>query len=256
MAKYAIGISEAGDASVDLSWEKKMEGVDGVILITKNVSADFRDAVMRHQRKIVVHATVTGFGSSILEPGVPTPGESLAKVMALVRAGFPQEKIVIRVDPIVPTEKGLSKALNVIESFMDEGFDRFRISVIDMYPHVRERFKANKLPLPYGEQMFASKEQFEAVDAMLAEARCFWMNEGNQAKDLRIECCAEPYLKEPISCGCVSSYDLSLLGLDPYESDTVGRQRQHCMCYSGKKELLTSRHPCRHNCLYCYWKNN
>ena len=111
------------------------------------------------------------------------------------------------------------------------------------------------LPLPYGDKMYAGTEQMGLVDAMLLETKAFWEYLGNRPGELRIESCAEPWLKEPIPCGCVSSYDLSLLGLDPSEADSVGPQRQHCMCYSGKKELLSSRHPCRHNCLYCYWKS-
>ena len=232
MAKYSIGITEAGDAGVDLSWEKKLEKVDGAILITKNVSRDFRAAVMRNTSKVIVHATVTGFGGTVLEPNVPLPRESLENVMLLLCDGFPQERVVIRV-----------------------GFSRYRISIIDMYQHVRERFVKTGLPLPYGDKMYAGTEQMCLVDAMLLEAKAFWEYLGNRPGELRVESCAEPWLKEPIPCGCISSYDLSLLGLDPNESDSVGPQRQHCMCYSGKKELLSSRHPCRHNCLYCYWKS-
>lgn len=254
MAIYTIGITEAGDAGVDLSWEKKIEMVDGAILITKNVSPEFRDAVISHCEKVVIHATVTGFGGSVLEPGVPKPVESLSKVMELVRAGFPQERVVIRVDPIIPTKKGLNTALETMEMFMEMGFTRYRISVIDMHPHVRERFTRAGLPLPYGKQMYANKEQFYDVDAMLLEARTFWENNGRRLGDLRIESCAEPWLTEAIACGCISARDLSLMNLDPYKSDSAGHQRQHCMCYSGKKELLGDRHPCRHDCLYCYWK--
>lgn len=255
MAKYSIGITEAGDAGVDLSWEKKLEKVDGAILITKNVSRDFRAAVMRNSSKVIVHATVTGFGGSVLEPNVPLARESLENVMLLLCDGFTQERVVIRVDPIIPTEKGLNTALATIEMFMAEGFSRYRISVIDMYQHVRERFVKTGLPLPYGDKMYAGTEQMCLVDAMLLEAKAFWEYLGKRPGELRVESCAEPWLKEPISCGCISSYDLSLLGLDPNESDSVGPQRQHCMCYSGKKELLSFRHPCRHNCLYCYWKS-
>ena len=51
MAKYMIGVTEAGDASVNLQWEKTLEKVDGAILVTKNVSKDFRAAVMRSPNK-------------------------------------------------------------------------------------------------------------------------------------------------------------------------------------------------------------
>lgn len=41
MAKYKIGITEAGDAGIDLSWVDKLGAVDGAIVITKCVSVDF-----------------------------------------------------------------------------------------------------------------------------------------------------------------------------------------------------------------------
>ena len=67
MAKYMIGVTEAGDASVNLQWEKTLEKVDGAILVTKNVSKDFRAAVMRSPNKVIVHATVTGFAICLLD---------------------------------------------------------------------------------------------------------------------------------------------------------------------------------------------
>lgn len=254
MSKYKIGITEAGDAGLDLSWEQKLDTVDGAVLVTKCITSDFVDAVVAHKEKLIVHATITGYGHSVLEPNVPSAMASFSAVMALIRAGFPKEKVVIRVDPIIPSPKGLEKSLKVIEWFMDVDMPRYRISVIDMYPHVRERFTQAGLPLPYGDKMFAGTEQLADVDAMLLEAKTFWEKIGRPSKELRIESCAEPWLKEPIACGCISAYDLALLGLDPNEGDSVGRQREHCMCYSGKRELLTNRHPCPHNCVYCYWK--
>lgn len=60
-----------------------------------------------------------------------------------------------------------------------------------------------------------------------------------------------------ILCGCVSEYDIRLMGLpiDEDDTDAVGYQRKNCLCYSGKKELLNSRKPCPHQCLYCFWKD-
>ena len=148
MAKYRIGVTEAGDAGIDLNWVQKMDTVDGAVVITKQITHGFLDAVLEHQRKLIVHTTLTGYGGSVLEPWVPTPDEQFEAVQALVDSGFPQEKIVIRVDPLIPTEKGLVKALRVIETCMDDGFRRYRVSVLDMYRHVRNRFRATGLPLP------------------------------------------------------------------------------------------------------------
>ena len=171
MAMYRIGVTESGDAAIGLSWVQKMGTVDGAVVITKQITHGFLDAVLDHQKKLIVHATLTGYGGSVLEPCVPTPDEQFEAVQALVDSGFPQEKIVIRVDPLIPTEKGLNKALKVIETCMDDGFRRYRVSVLDMYRHVRNRFRSIGLPLPYGENQFASRAQLAAPHAPAA----MWM---------------------------------------------------------------------------------
>jgi len=122
MAKYKIGITEAGDAGLDLSWKERLESVDGAILITKCVSPSFLKAVLEHKEKIIVHATFTGYGRSVVEPCVPPPYEEFDAILQLVKNGFPRERIVIRIDPIIPTVKGTRTALGVIETFMDQGF--------------------------------------------------------------------------------------------------------------------------------------
>ena len=90
---------------------------------------------------------------------------------------------------------------------------------------------------------------------MLRQAKQFW-KELDNGKVLRIESCAEPGLTEPIACGCISGYDLNLLGLyEDTEANGVGYQRKGCMCYAGKTELLKHKARCPHGCLYCYWKD-
>lgn len=80
MALYKIGVTEAGDAGVDLSWEEKLDDVDAAVLITKCVSPDFFDATLRHKDKLIIHTTVTGYGHSILEPNVPIYMRSLQQL--------------------------------------------------------------------------------------------------------------------------------------------------------------------------------
>lgn len=258
MAKYKIGITEAGDAGLDLSWVDRLDMVDGAVVITKCISPEFYSAVLSNKDKLIVHATFTGYGHSVLEPNVPPPYDEFDAIMALEKAGFPKKKIVIRVDPIIPTPKGIDTAKNVFKTFIDVGFSRFRVSIIDMYPHVRERFKAVGLSLPYGERGFyPSAEQVRAVDEMLDDIRKYWFNLERRVSSgdiLRIESCAEPGLKNASHCGCISEHDLNLLGLTENEPDGFGYQRKNCMCYSGKTELLKHKERCPHGCLYCYWK--
>ena len=255
MAKYKIGVTEAGDAGLDLSWEGKLNQVDGAIVITKRITSDFFDAALAHREKLIVHTTITGNGGTALEPNVPIFSQSFASVGALVKSGFPQKQVVIRIDPIIPDEQHIAEALQVFRVFMSIGFTRYRISIIDMYPHARKRFIDNGIPLPYGNGFAPSKEQSLMVDAMLAEAHgAFKELCGKPESSLRIEACAEPQLRNVIHCGCVSAYDLGLLGLESDDVDEEGRQRRNCLCYSGKTELLDHRQRCENGCLYCYWK--
>lgn len=251
--KHKIGITEAGDAGLDRSWASKLDTVDGAIAITKNAALDFRAIAATNRDKLIVHITCAGYGGTIVEPYVPPMQEQLSNALDLVRRGFPMPKMVIRVDLIIPTAKGLATAAKVIEVFMCEGFSRFRVSILDMYPHVQERFRSAGLPIPYS--WAPSKEQLAATDKMLANMKEKWVSLGHPADILRVESCAEPGLKETIQCGCISAYDLELLGLDPSAVDSTGPQRTHCMCYSGKTELLGKKKRCPHGCLYCYWKN-
>ena len=246
---YRIGITEAGDAGLDLSWEEKLDSVDGAIVITKHVNKQFIDAVLRNADKLIVHATVTGYGGTVVEPNVPLMILQYRNTVRLINSGFPQERVVIRIDPIIPTDKGIDRAERVLHLFSSGGFHRFRISVIDMYPHVRKRFAEAGLYDPYNGQFQASPEQFSKVDYMLREIQ------SRIGETCRIESCAEPNLNVPIQCGCISEYDLHILGLQDENQDFSGYQRKNCMCYAGKTELLNKKKRCKHQCLYCYWKS-
>lgn len=188
LAKYKIGVTEAGDAGLDLSWINKLHLVDGAIVITKCVSPDFHNAV---------HATITGYGGTKLEPNVPLPVDNYKAIMDLIDAGFLKERIVVRVDPIIPTSKGILTASKIIGTFMDSDFSRYRISVIDMYPHVRKRFEQANLTLPYNNMFSPNKEQLDHVDRMIRNVKAYWLNHHSECT-VRIETCAEPELTEPI----------------------------------------------------------
>ena len=59
----------------------------------------------------------------------------------LIREGFPVERIVLRIDPIIPTPGGIKLASRVLDLGIEEyRITQYRISVIDPFPHVRERF--------------------------------------------------------------------------------------------------------------------
>ena len=67
-----IGITEQGDACLDLSWTNKINLMDGAIIISKTFSPTFNENLLKYKDSIIYHATITGLGSSIIEPNVPS----------------------------------------------------------------------------------------------------------------------------------------------------------------------------------------
>lgn len=258
-----IGFTERGDGGLDLSWAEKLNQVDGVIVVTKNLTGrKTRETILASQQQvpIILHATTTGMGSSVIEPGVPHPSAQLDALAELISAGFPAERIVIRVDPIIPTDECVHAAGSVIAGALARGIlpkARLRVSVIDGYRHVAERFRAAGLAPLYGGRWQANDDELSLVASMLEHylSRC-----GGTAY-----ACAEPRLSHLcqergvnlVQQGCLSTQDLELMGIDPARAPhTVnGQRRGGCLCLTCKHELLTRKRQCPHGCLYCYWRN-
>lgn len=241
-----IGITEKGDPSIDYIWVQKMDMVDGAVLITKNITPKFADEIMKVKDKVILHASCTGYGGTILEPNLPTYQKQLDTVKELIQRGFPKEQIVIRIDPIIPTEKGINLVRDVVEYIKDD-VQRFRVSVIDMYSHVITRFQNAGIPLPF-EGFQASEDQFKALDSTLKELK--------EKYNLVFESCAEIFLPSVIQTGCVGEKDLNILGLE-LEDDSLKHQRPGCLCCSAKTEMLERKcqsYGCPYKCLYCFWK--
>lgn len=233
-----IGITERGDASIDFSWVEKLNTVAMAIIITKNVTDKVIDNLLKNKNKIILHATVTGFGGTDIEPFVPKPEESLKQINKLISLGFPKEQIVLRVDPIIPSDKGIETACKVLELFSDTGIERIRYSFIDMYDHVRERFINKNIAVPW--------ESFTAPISkrLLAEYALSSFD-----KVYNFECCAED---SENAIGCISEKDTEVLGLG-IELEGKANQRKSCLCPGNKTELLSKAKRCAYKCLYCYW---
>ena len=222
--------------------------VHGAVIITKNLTDKVISHLLEVWEKVILHLSCTGYGGTAVEPNIPTPLVQIRQIEQLLAKGSLLSHVVIRVDPIIPTEKGLARAKSVMQMFAESGYKRFRVSLLDAYPHVRKRFQAAGLPLPYGDGFSPSKSQFDAANKMLAELKAAYPG-------IQVESCAEGKLVEAEAKGCVSSTDLKILGLPTENADSEGYQRSGCLCYSAKTELLKEKHQCPYKCLYCYWHN-
>ncbi len=270
-----IGITEAGDASLDYSWVDKAPKMNMMILITKNITDEFIDKVMYFADKTIVHATCTGYGGTIMEPGVPKWQEQLEQIRKLIAYGFPAEQIVVRIDPIIPTEKACARIEQIVEA-IHRDVKRFRVSVLDNYAHVQKRFADAGLPVLYDGAFQAPDSDFERVNLMLSRLKF-------RFPGITFESCAEPKLTHAEQIGCVCAQDMERFGLKAPK--TKKGNRNGCLCASGKVEMLPFNHfkfceasfapatgkcelndscascehctvyGCSNMCLYCYWKS-
>lgn len=240
-----IGITERGDASLHYDWAEHLDAgrVAMAILITKRLTDRFIDEVAARAGKVVVHATCTGWGGTVIEPRGPDVAWTRAQFDKLAAVLAP-EQIVLRVDPVVPTPEGIARARGVLDAFAESSVQRVRYSVLDMYPHVAARFAAAGIAHPYQGRFQASATQQEVVRRQFL----------GYADRYSFESCAEA---GPWQLGCVSDRDTAACNA---AIDLGGRsgQRAACLCPAAKTELLTSRRPapCSHGCLYCYWKGD
>lgn len=256
-----IGFTERGDAGLDFSWVEKCKNhqVDGAVVITKNLNPTCRGHILElhaQQFPLIVHVGCTGWGGTIVEPNVPDFHTQLENLRALLDDSFPIENCVLRVDPIFPTPKGIARVLKVLDTAESTGLLdatdlhklRIRISVLDEYQHVKQRFyEMGQQPIYGPKDFYAPWNMMNALCDALAGTK--W----------EFETCAEHQLASMapglfIEQGCLSQEDLKRMGLTWGKTFENGQQRSGCHCLGCKTELLSCKARCAHQCAYCYWK--
>lgn len=219
MARF--GITERGDAAHHITQLTRDAALyDGCIWITKAPHAFVNITLPPN---VILHCTITGFGSTKIEPGVQPADKTLEAYDRLVDQ-YGGERVVLRVDPIIPTPRGMDAALAIIARRRG----RVRISYLDLYPHVKQRFATASIQLPW--------TSFHAP---------------NRPRLPDVEICGEPDLP---CTGCISERDFRAIGLPAPDTGSRKGQRAACSCLASKTELLRERKPCIHGCLYCYWR--
>lgn len=239
-----IGITESGDPSFHLEIFDNL--YDGNIIITKRLTDKLIDKLIENKHKIILHCTVTGYGGTKVEPFVPDYVTFGKKLQELLDKGFPIEHVVLRVDPIIPTDKGICLALKVMEYFSNlVGVKRVRFSFLDMYDHVKKRFAESDFPIPYEDFHAPIDIRYNIVGRISDLAASCGFD---------IEVCGEPGID---SCSCLSQKDIDILGLTD-KIMLIGEkgQRQSCHCPSNKRELIKGKpERCENKCVYCFWRN-
>ena len=275
MTPFIIGMTEAGDPGLDLNWLNRLNNnlnqwdkplsnkeYAGAILITKaGHRPQFQEAVKQLKLPCIIHFDCTGWGSTDMEPNVPNYVDMLYSIHKFINNGFPANRCVLRIDPIIPTKEGLDRAAKVVRCAeqMLPDITRIRISIYDDYHKSREEIiRRGYKPVDSitkwknEQERRPTPEQVQMVAETLITAR---------PKQI-FEVCAEPELANAypdhfIWTGCLSTTDLNLMHIPLPDNISInGQNRYGCRCLTMKQELLDKKMRCPNNCAYCYWGRN
>jgi DNA repair photolyase len=246
-----VGITEAGEVSFNLEVFDNL--YEANIIITKRLTDALIDKLVDNYKKCILHLTVTGFGGSKIEPFTPLKEVTKKKLEDLLAKGFPVSQVVLRIDPIIPTDKGVETAISVLKEFSEFGIGRVRLSFLDMYKHVKTRFEKEGIEIP---SIYKNGDGSVNFHVSLEERQKKLVYLEINAKEFgysSVEVCGEPGIE---SVSCLSQKDIDILGLtDKIELIGNKGQRNSCSCPSNKTELLKVGRPhrCENKCLYCFW---
>ncbi len=260
--ELSIGCTERGDPSLSYLWLVRLNEVDGAILATKYLTDKFINRVLtcnKNGLNLIIHCNCTGYGSTLLEPNAPPYYTQLKQFKKIIDKGFPAERTVLAIDPIFPSQKGLQRVNEVLSYAFDNlkiPTKRIRISLVDEYKTVRDRYKDKGWKPLYNGQFQPSKQQLLDVTKTLKP----WYNKLH----IKFELCAEEELfklSDEIydDCGCISEKDLEIFKIRINRTPFFNKQfRKGCHCLDCKEELLDyiSKCRCNYGCVYCYWHGN
>lgn len=252
-----IGVTETYDPCFDYSWVDNLK--DANIIITKNLTNKMIEELVKHKNKCILHFTVTGWGGTEIEPNVPIRQQSYIQFRKLIDSGFPLGQFVLRVDPIIPNSHGLYLLSETLNMFRGMDKIRCRISILDLYRHVKDRFQDLSWRT-FGNLMYKlpwwSWNIPEPIARKVIDVLSLYLDYYD------FHACAEPIFKsiDPNQdivkqIGCVSQIDLDLLGIHE-QVEGKSSQRPTCLCCANKIQII-KRKPgrCPHGCIYCYWKD-
>lgn len=247
-----VGITEASEVAFNLECFDNL--YEANIIISKRLTDELINKLVENKDKIIFHCCVTGFAGSKIEPFTPLITTTLSHTKELIEKGFPTSHIVLRIDPIIPTVKGIGTAITVLSTFSNLGITRVRLSFLDMYKHVQSRFKNEGLDIP---DIYKNEDGTVNFHVSLEERKEKLKQIEDFAKGIgftSVEVCGEPGIE---SVSCLSQRDIDILGLTD-KITLIGNkgQRGSCGCPANKTELLKvgKPHRCENSCLYCFWK--
>lgn len=256
--EYEIGITNQYDASVDLSIFDRLRPIFNIIITRDLSSSLFLQKLLEHKTNIILHVIVNGFGNTPMEPYSPHPRKMFMDIQRLIASGFPKNQIILRIDPVIPNEQGISALKLVLETFSSLRIKRCRIRLFHCNKNVYTRVGWNYLnamgfPNPYYREVenkiykSAAAFHISQLESVLKEYEHLYEFETCERENLN---------HSHYGIGCVSNKDLRVFGVTDVDLQPNFERKDGCLCPVNVVELQKpSKEQCKFKCLHCTKKS-
>ena len=223
------------------------ETVHTVVIWTKNPGLLFEHGEVLSRLKeydqLFFHVTVTGMGSTVLEPGVPKMEEALSVLPRVVEVAGSGERVTVRFDPIVnlsgpkvPRFTNIGLFPQVARRALRAGIRRLKVSWVHPYQKVKRRLGRIGLEIL----------DDPALKHSQAELLAGWSRElGVQLSG----CCTQPFLE---ASACIDGALLSRLHPGGEECSLRKARDQRKLCLCTESLDIGWYLSCPGGCRYCY----
>lgn len=193
---------------------------------------------------LAISITITGWGGTWLEPGVPVPTEMIRHLNEIIEKFKGTQRLRLRIDPVVPTFEGIARA-STVSMYVKEPIN-IVTSIIQIYKGQEEvarrlGIKMDLYTVKSGRALFPRKE--------VAERWLTALYKSNASLIGRVQFCGMPYnIPGAIHTGCIDKSLLESIGVKDFKP-AIGN-RPSCKCVIKKRQIVQGK--CKHGCTYCY----
>ncbi len=221
--------------------------VHTIVLWTKNPAPIFEHKALHQQLiqydQIFLHLSLTGLGSTVLEPKVPAPDKILESIPELITFLGDARRLRIRFDPIIKVKmpeghciENLSFFATLAPQLSALGVRDVTTSWVQVYGKVAKRLASHGIRI-----IQPTKREWQDQSD--------WLQKTAHAHDITLHgCCVPGWPRSRCIDGPL------LTELHPYgataQCERASGQRPRCGCT--KSWDIGWYYKCAHGCLYCY----
>lgn len=221
------------------------------IIRTKRLTPEFNQFCIENKDRLYLHIVINGMGKTLLEPNIPSVRDMFVLIRSLIDNGFPNNKILIIVDPVLPNINGINAIKFLLRLFTEFSFLRLRRIKFKLLPFYKDKSAKYQLA---NKNISTRKYSMVNANMFLQHHGYEFFNQYNKLKQQYVDIIeindeSEPIIgvRELLTFGLNNSWkneDGTISKLIEYENNNV--QKPIVNIISGKNNSR-----CSNRCLLC-----